>query len=98
LNNSPPGPALRDTITDFFKGQDIIDLSALDANQNIPGNQAFTFLGETRIFTAAGQVIFNFNEENQTTVLNVELNGDGIADFQIGLLGIIPFTAADLIL
>ena len=37
------GHGRRDVITDFTRGQDKIDLSAIDANNRVGGNQAFTF-------------------------------------------------------
>lgn len=36
-------PETRDTIRGFASGEDVIDLSAIDANANQRGNQAFTF-------------------------------------------------------
>ena len=45
----------RDLIMDFETGLDSIDLSAIDANKNMDGNQEFTFIG-TGEFTAAGQL------------------------------------------
>ena len=39
------GQGLRDIITDFTHGQDKIDLSAIDANTRVAGNQAFTWRG-----------------------------------------------------
>ncbi len=50
---APSAPAGRDTIADFTTG-DKIDLSAIDANGEGPGNTAFTF--GTGAFTAAGQI------------------------------------------
>lgn len=41
--------ATRDTIRGFGFGDDVIDLSAIDANANQRGNQAFTFGGGTGI-------------------------------------------------
>ena len=95
---SPFGIDLRDTITDFTKGDDTIDLSALDANTTGGGNSAFTFMGETKTFTGVGQLIYYYNSQGTMTIIECEISGDGIADFQIGLLGTIAFTATDFIL
>ena len=43
-----------DRILDFTSGQDIIDVSAIDAN-TLAGKQEFTFIG-TAAFTALGQL------------------------------------------
>ncbi len=44
-----------DRITDFTAGQDRIDLSLIDANSALVGNQAFTYIGALA-FTGAGQL------------------------------------------
>ena len=55
VTKSAPGAANRDVIVDFFgagaKGGDVIDLSTIDANSGVGGNQAFIFGG-----TGAGHV------------------------------------------
>ena len=48
------GQGLRDIITDFTRGQDKIDLSTIDVNTNVGGNQAFVWRG-TGSFTGARQ-------------------------------------------
>ncbi len=49
VTESTPGAANRDVIVDFFgagaKGGDVIDLSTIDANSGVGGNQAFIFGG-----------------------------------------------------
>ncbi len=53
--------AARDIIVDFTAGLDDIDVSALDANTGISGNQAFTFLTTAgAAFTAAGQLRYRY--------------------------------------
>ena len=47
--------ATRDTITDFTKGQDRIDVHLIDANGSVFGVPDFTFIGGSG-FTAAGQI------------------------------------------
>jgi len=44
-----------DRILDFVSGVDRIDLSAIDANTRVAGNQAFTFIGADD-FTGLGQL------------------------------------------
>ena len=45
LADSAFGALNRDMITDFLLGVNKLDLSAIDANLSITGNQAFTFIG-----------------------------------------------------
>jgi Ca2+-binding RTX toxin-like protein len=63
---------------------DTIDLHAVDANDNVGGNQDFEFIGNGS-FTRAGQVRVSFqdNEGNPFTLVQAEVNGDGIADFAL---------------
>lgn len=91
-----------DAIYDFSKVEkDKIDLSAIDANSVVSGNQAFTYLaaaaftnhaGELRIRNAAGPGAVN------STFVDGDTNGDGVADFSIIVLGVIPLVAADFVL
>lgn len=72
--------ALRDTIRDFARGVDHIDLRGIDANNTISGNQAFTFIGSSAFGGKAGQLRF------ASGVLSGDVNGDALADFQIAVL------------
>lgn len=54
-SDSRTGASRRDTIFDFTHDVDKLDLSAIDANANIGGNQAFTFIG-TANFSGTGQL------------------------------------------
>lgn len=73
-----------DTIFDFnVLDGDYIDLSAIDANSLLAGNQAFTKVaafskhaGEMALTFAAGQ-----------TLLKLDINGDGKADYQMKING-----------
>jgi hypothetical protein len=67
-----------DRIEDLQSG-DIIDLSDIDANQNVAGNQAFTFVGDAAFSNVAGELRATAN------LVQGDVNGDGIADFQINL-------------
>ena len=87
--DSGVGAAARDVITDFKRG-DRIDLSNIDANESAVGNQAFSFIGAAA-FSAAGQLRF------AAGILAGDTDGDGIANFEISLLGVSTFTSAGLI-
>ena len=84
--NSPIiGAGAGDTITDFTLAFDIIDLSAMDADVNTDGDQAFMVVGA---FTGqAGQLVFDnltINGQNYTTI-NTDWNGDGQTDDAIAV-------------
>ncbi|MGO1073973.1 calcium-binding protein [Inquilinus sp. CA228] len=91
LAQSPVG-AGADRITDFSHAQaDRIDLSAIDANTGVAGNQAFVFGG-----AGAGGLHFVFSGFD--TLITGDVNGDGTADFSIVLSGNIALAAADFVL
>jgi hypothetical protein len=85
--------AAMDTITDFVRGKDTIDLSALDANTATKINNAFTgFIDATSTFTTAGQVKFD------NGILYGNTDKDASAEFAIALTGITTLSVTDLIL
>lgn len=90
----------RDVITDFTQGQDKIDLAALDANSSASGNQAFSFLtGNNQAFSHhAGDLAWRIDSARNQTVVQGDVNGDGVHDFEIQLTGQIHLTAADFVL
>jgi serralysin len=78
----------REIIGDFQTGIDRIDLSAIDANINIAGNQAFTFIGSAAFSRVAGQLRY------ANGILSGDVNGDNVADFEIQMFQ--PSIAAPL--
>ncbi|MES2944725.1 MAG: calcium-binding protein [Pseudomonadota bacterium] len=92
LSDSGPVSSKWDVITDFVRGQDRIDLSALDANTATTTNTAFTrFIGSTDNFTAVGQLKFSGG------VLYGNTDADAAAEFAIELTGISELDLTDLI-
>ena len=73
--------ANRDVIQDF--SGDVIHLANIDANLNVAGDQAFSFIG-TNAFSAAGQVRF-FQDGAGNTIVEGNIDGNPGADFQIEL-------------
>ena len=70
-----------DHIVDFsLKKGDRIDLSAIDANSTLAGDQVFRFIGTTQFF-GAGQLRYE-NVSGHTEIYG-DVNGDGIADLRI---------------
>jgi len=72
-------------------GSDRIDLSAIDANSNVDGDQAFTFIGDSA-FTAAGQLRAVFDGASGLWNVSGDVNGDGTADFliQVTHVAVVP--------
>lgn len=71
-----------DLITDYMKSE-IIDLSAIDADINRGGDQAFSIA--SAFSGRAGQLVFSY-ANGLTTVLG-DVNGDGVADFGFQMTG-----------
>ncbi|MGL4961126.1 MAG: calcium-binding protein [Inquilinus sp.] len=86
-----------DRITDFSHAQgDKIDLSTIDANTGLAGDQAFSFIGTGAYTDVAGQL--RYSVVGSTTTIAGDLNGDGTSDFHIALSGAIGLVAADFVL
>lgn len=83
-----------DRIFDFASGSDKIDLSAIDARTNVSGDQAFTLVS---LFSGqSGQATYAYSASTGLTTINLDVNGDRVADFTLTLNGQIAGT--DLIL
>ncbi len=85
----------RDVIMDFAKGLDKIDLSKIDAG-SAAGDQAFVFAGETSFSHTEGELIYKTTAVR--TVIQADIDGDGVADFEIGLRGMVALGSDDFIL
>lgn len=85
----------RDTIQNFVHGEDKIDVSAIDANTAVDGDQAFTFNG-----TAATANGIWYTEALGTTTLHFDTDGStGSDEMTIFLTGTsLGLTAGDFVL
>ncbi len=106
--DSGVGSGNRDSVEDFQRGEylpvngqpqwvagDIVDLSAIDANTQVSGDQAFTYVG-TLPFSGAAQI--RCETIDGAKVLSLNLDSDAAAEMQIQLsTGLVPF-AADFLL
>ena len=81
-------PAAMDRITDYVAGE-VIDLSALDANSQLAGDQAFKLVSS--FSHAAGQLMLSY-ADGVTTVL-ADVNGDAVADFAFQINGKLASTS-----
>jgi Ca2+-binding RTX toxin-like protein len=97
--------AFRDTVWDFVSAamspanaaeRDRLDLSGIDANTTLAGNQAFTWTGNGAFFKSAGDLWISASSSG--TFVRCDTNGDAIVDFEIYLVGTTGLTAADIIL
>jgi hypothetical protein len=80
-----------DVVTDFSRGQgDRLDLRAIDADILHAGDQAFTYLRSAAFTGVPGQLHY------VGCVLSGDVNGDGLADFQITLSGAPALRATDI--
>jgi Ca2+-binding RTX toxin-like protein len=74
-----------DRITDFNAAEDVIDLSAIDANPLSEGDQAFAFVAA--FSGAAGQATLTFDGASGQSILRLDVSGDGLADLIVQING-----------
>lgn len=82
----------RDVIADFVSGTDRIDLTAIDANGLLAGDQVFAYIGLAGFSRQAGELCYT-----ASGLLAGDVNGDGVADFQIQLMGAPALLGADFL-
>lgn len=93
LADSGTTSGARDSLADFVRGTDRIDLSTIDARPSVAGNQAFTFIGAAAFgANATGQVRF------ANGVLQASTDADSAPELTIAVTGISRLAAGDLIL
>ncbi len=82
------GALHRDYILDFsIADGDRIDLSAVDADIDLAGDQAFTLV--ERFTKTAGQVVLIYNAASDATSVRLDVDGDGKMDHEIIVSGLI---------
>jgi hypothetical protein len=82
---------------DFNHAQaDKIDVSAIDANSGVAGNQAFAFISAAAFSGAAGELRSVVGAMN--TTVSGDVNGDKVADFSILVKGVVTLQAGDFTL
>ena len=86
--------ANRDVITDFSHAQlDLINVSAIDSDDSVSGDQAFTFIGNAA-FSAAGQLRYDALKG----IIQGNVNSTLTPDFEIKLTGAPVVDATDFVL
>ena len=92
-----------DTITDFVRGGDKINLSAIDAFASSVANDAFVWKG-TAAFNNASQGEVRYQQFNNTgttndyTMIWIDNDADSGVEMAIRLTGLHALTAADFVL
>lgn len=83
----------RDVINDFYHSEsDRINLTALDANTDFGGNQAFDFIGSSSFSGSGGELRF------ANGVIAGDVNGDRVGDFHIVVTGVTQMYTNDFYL
>jgi Ca2+-binding RTX toxin-like protein len=87
-----------DRIGDFHHAQhDLIDLSRIDANTRVTGDQAFHFIGAQPFHHQAGELHF-VRQPGGHVFVEGDVNGDGHADFRIDVAGVTSLVHGDFVL
>src|SRR6185295_14196322 len=89
-----------DTIFDFDEntGGELISLTAIDANTNAGGDQAFVFDSAQNAGVVNNHVTWFQDVAHNQTVIQADNNGDGIADLTIILTGLHTLNGGDFVL
>ena len=93
LADSAVGAA--DVILDF-DSVDQIDLRPIDANTGLAADQAFSFIGTGAFTSVAGELRYEFDGTN--THVYGDVDGNGVADFEVLINGAHTLTAARFLL
>ncbi|MDX2259232.1 MAG: calcium-binding protein [Hyphomicrobiaceae bacterium] len=97
------GEGNRDVIMDFVQGEDLIDLSDIDANLSDGIDQEFALIGTAAFDDVAspnGEIRFDNDVVNNRTIIQVDVEDDGNVDpdFEIELVGIFVLVDGDFVL
>jgi Ca2+-binding RTX toxin-like protein len=90
---SDSNDAGRDTIADFVRRSDKIDLHQIDANTHLAGDQAFTLA--KHFHGNAGELLVG--SLGGDTLVQGDIDGDKVADFAVLLTGDLHLKAADFV-
>ncbi len=88
--------AFRDTILDFQRRADDMDLSTLDANVRKGGNHAFKIIDGQDFHHRAGEL--HYKDAGRHVIVEGDVNGDGRADFSVLVRNVAQLSGGDFIL
>lgn len=97
LTHSSASAGAADSILDFQHLIDDIDVSRIDANALVSGNQAFVFKGP-QAFSGAGQIRTVYDQASDDTVVLFNTDSDRAAEMAIRIDGMVTLTKGDFIL
>ena len=85
-----------DSIMDFQQGSDKIDLSAMDANLGMAGNQSFQYVAyDPNQTLQAGQVTSHFDATTGKTMVEANIDGSAVSEFNVALEGNVQLNQND---
>lgn len=90
--------ATADVIADFELGEDVIDLTAIDANGARGGNGTFDFIDDARFGGAAGELRFKISSAASVTIVLGDIDGDRKADFRLVIASTAGVDGGDFLL
>jgi Ca2+-binding RTX toxin-like protein len=88
--------AAPDEVMDFARGVDKLDLSGIDANTAIAGDQAFRLIGTKSFSRKAGEL--QVKAYGDGVLVAGDINGDGVADFSVWVHGVSKLGSGDFVL
>jgi Ca2+-binding RTX toxin-like protein len=96
VSDSPAG-AGADRIADFNSLEnDMIDLSAVDANAVAAGDQSFTFIGNHAFHAVIGEL--RYVRDAAGITVEGDVNGDGVGDIAFAVNGVSSLLSSDFFL
>lgn len=90
--DSPVGPN-RDQVSNFNAGNDVVDLTAMDANVNVGGDEAFVFNDTTPQANSVWYVV-----SGTDIIVQGDVNGDAAPDFEVLVKGVASLAAGNFAL
>jgi hypothetical protein len=103
VSESSTGATSADVITDFVRGTDKINLSAIDAFAGTSANETFIWKGTAGFnSTTQGEVRYqkfnNAGTANDYTMVWIDNDADTVVEMAIRLTGLYDLAASDFIL
>lgn len=89
--------ANRDVVEGFLSGADRLDVAAIDARSATLADEAFAFIG-TGAFTTGKGGQMRYAVQTGTAIVQLDVNGDAMADMAIALTGVTSLAATDFML